>query len=99
MDILSNQSDLSFLLTETLTRLCQRAYQSLAVVHKGRSGAGAVLIWRQDGSIATNNHVIRGGSPRVSTLDGCENTADVDAHVINEFAGQTLGRDNPTVVI
>jgi len=79
MDILSNQSDLPLLLTETLTSLCQRAYLSLVVVHNGRSGAGAGLIWRQDGSIVTNYHVIRSGSPRVSTLDGREYTADVVA--------------------
>lgn len=79
MDFISNQSDLPFLLTETLTCLCQRAYRSLVVVHNGRSGAGAGLIWRQDGSIVTNYHVIRSGSPRVSFLDGREYNADVVA--------------------
>jgi serine protease Do len=62
--------DLSVNLANTLGDLCQRASQSLVVVQNGRRGAGAGVIWRSDGIVVTNYHVIHRGRPRVSLMDG-----------------------------
>ena len=59
-------------LSVSLANLCQRANQSLVVVQNGRRGAGAGIIWRSDGIVVTNYHVIHRGRPRVSLLDGSE---------------------------
>ena len=79
MDIKSSQINFQQTLTEEVDSLCQRASQSLVIVHSGRHGAGAGLIWRQDGSIVTNNHVLRKGSPRIADMDGHEYQAEVIA--------------------
>jgi serine protease Do len=66
-------------LTAEVNALCQRAYDSLVVVHNGRHGAGAGMIWHQDGSIVTNFHVARKRTLRISTLDGSEHPAELIA--------------------
>jgi serine protease Do len=65
-------NDLSVSITEALTAVCQQARQSLVVVHNGRRGAGAGIVWRPGGIIVTNYHVIHRGQPRISLLDGGE---------------------------
>jgi serine protease Do len=63
-----NSNDLS----DALAGVAGRIRRSLAVVHNGRRGAGAGVIWRADGLIVTNNHVIARGKPRVTLDDGRE---------------------------
>ena len=71
--------DLSISITEALTSVCQRARQSLVVVHNGRRGAGAGIVWRPGGIIVTNNHVIHRSRPRIVLLDGDEHPARIIA--------------------
>ena len=71
--------DLSISITEALTSVCLLARQSLVVVHNGRRGAGAGIIWRPGGIIVTNYHVIHRGQPRISLLDGGELPARIIA--------------------
>lgn len=58
-------------IADALAEVSQRVQRSLVVVHNGRQGAGAGVIWRQGGYIVTNHHVVanhRGPfSGRVST--------------------------------
>ena len=79
MDPGTNRKTLPATLTDDLDSLCQRAYQSLVVCHNGKYGAGAGVIWSQDGFIVTNYHVVRRGRIKVSFLDGHEYTAAVIA--------------------
>ncbi len=53
-----------------LAEVAQRVQRSLAVVHNGRHGAGAGVIWRGTGDIVTNNHVIGRGGVSVTLPDG-----------------------------
>jgi serine protease Do len=59
----------------------QRVQRSLVVVHNGRHGAGAGVVWRLGGYIVTNHHVVAGRSlfarpqVRVSLPDGSEHPA------------------------
>ena len=66
-------------LTEEMNALTQRALKSVVIVHNGRHGAGAGLIWHQDGVIVTNYHVVGKRLPRVALLDGTEFAAEVIA--------------------
>lgn len=67
---------LSQSINHELDNLNQRAQRSVVVVHNGRKGAGAGVIWRNDGHIVTNLHVIAHrvphGVPRVTLADGRE---------------------------
>lgn len=78
------QLDFQQSLTAEMNALCQRALESLVIVHNGRHGAGAGLIWSRDGSIVTNYHVVRKSAPRVSTMDGSEYEAEVIAREKNQ---------------
>jgi serine protease Do len=62
-----------------LASLNQRSQRSVVVVHNGRMGAGAGVIWRSDGFIVTNQHVIARGKPRVTLADDGEYPARVVA--------------------
>jgi serine protease Do len=79
MNVKAEQIDFQGSLAAEVNALCQRAIESLVIIHNGRHGAGAGLIWDQDGSIVTNYHVVRKSSPRVSTLDGSEYAAEIIA--------------------
>ncbi len=59
-------------LSDALSGVAGRIRRSLAVVHNGRRGAGAGVVWRSSGLIVTNNHVIAHGKPRVTLDDGRE---------------------------
>jgi serine protease Do len=63
---------LSDSLTRELSGANNRLQRSVVVVHNGRRGAGAGVIWRAGGYIVTNHHVIAGGKIRVSLPDGSE---------------------------
>jgi serine protease Do len=71
--------DLTANLSESIDMVVQRARRSLVVVHNGRHGAGAGVIWRPGGYLVTNYHVVARGAIRVSTLDGQEHPARVVA--------------------
>jgi serine protease Do len=61
--------ELSSAITESLDMVVQRARRSLVVVHNGRYGAGAGVIWRPGGYLVTNHHVVARGTIRVSAQD------------------------------
>lgn len=61
-----------------LSTLVERVQQSVVQVMRSRRGAGAGVIWRPDGIIVTNNHVIGRSHLRVILHDGRE----LPAHVV-----------------
>lgn len=73
MRTLFNSNELS----EALSSVAGRIRRSLAVVHNGRRGAGAGVVWRSNGLIVTNHHVIAHGKPRVTLDDGREYPARI----------------------
>ena len=68
-------------LGEAMADVLQRVQRSLVVVHNGRHGAGAGVVWRLGGYIVTNHHVVAGrglfarSQVRVSLPDGSEHPA------------------------
>ena len=54
--------------------------ESLVQVTNGPMGAGAGIIWRDDGLIITNAHVVRQSAPKVVLPDGRSLPARVVAH-------------------
>jgi serine protease Do len=68
----------SNLLAEAMAGVVQRVQRSLVVVHNGRHGAGAGVIWRTGGLIVTNFHVVARGRPRI----GLSNGIDLPARLI-----------------
>lgn len=71
--------DLTKTLTAATTELLQRVQRSLVILHNGRHGVGAGIIWRQNGLVITNNHVVARGRVRVALADGSEYPAEVIA--------------------
>ena len=75
-----NPADLSANLAEALAEVFERARRSLVVVHNGRRGAGAGVVWRTGGIVVTNRHVVASGrahgrahgQARISLIDGQE---------------------------
>jgi len=59
-------------LGEIWVSLVERAARSLVVLGNGRNGLGAGIIWRADGLILTNNHVVAGGIRSAITSAGDE---------------------------
>ena|ERR1700690_1344644 len=57
----------------------EKLRRSTVQVFDGRRGAGSGVIWRADGWIVTNAHVVRGNSARVRLADGREFEAEVIA--------------------
>ncbi len=57
--------------------LVQRVHRSMVVVQNGGQGAGAGIIWRQDGVILTNNHVVQRRRPVVTVPGGEEYRAEL----------------------
>lgn len=70
-------------LDEAMAQVALRVQRSLVVVHNGRRGAGAGVVWRSDGYIITNHHVVAGrrflAKPRLNVTlpDGSEHPAHV----------------------
>jgi serine protease Do len=50
---------------------------SLVLIHNGRRGAGTGIIWRADGLIVTNHHVVHDGKATVVLQDGTEHRGEV----------------------
>ena len=59
-------TDLTNSIADSFATVFQRARRSLVVVHNGRQGAGAGVVWRLGGVIVTNHHVIHRGRPRIA---------------------------------
>jgi serine protease Do len=74
MDVNQLSDEIAGALSEVATRV----QRSLAVVHNGRHGAGAGVVWRGTGYIVTNNHVIGRGKISVTLPDG----RDLPARVV-----------------
>lgn len=70
--------------TQSLDALVQRVTPSLVVVRGHRRGAGAGIVWREDGMILTNNHVVGRRAPMVILGDDSEHESRLvarDPHV------------------
>jgi serine protease Do len=67
--------------SDAIAEMVERVKPSVVQVMNGRRGAGAGVIWRSNGGIVTNYHVIAGGGPtaRVLLTDGRE----LEARVVN----------------
>jgi len=70
MNMALNTAMLSDTLAAALADVAQRVQRSLVVVHNGRHGAGAGVVWRSDGHIITNHHVVARGRIAVTLPDG-----------------------------
>jgi serine protease Do len=57
-------------ISSALSELTHRALQSVLIVQNTKPGAGAGILWREDGIIVTNYHVIAQGRPQVTLPDG-----------------------------
>ncbi len=55
----------------------EEVQRSLVIVQGHRFGAGAGIIWRKDGIILTNGHVVNRKAPRVILVNNAEYTARV----------------------
>lgn len=69
---------LSQLLSEAAASIVERVGPSVVVVGQ-RGGAGAGVIWREDGLIVTNRHVARRGRHQITLRDGRQLTSEVVA--------------------
>lgn len=58
------------LFAEECAALAERLRRSTVQVRDGRRGGGSGIIWRPDGLIVTNAHVVRGLGARVELSDG-----------------------------
>ncbi len=57
-------------LSQSSSAAIDQVQNSLVVVRGHRFGAGGGVIWRKDGMILTNNHVVNGRTPEVVLADG-----------------------------
>jgi serine protease Do len=71
--------DVDSSLSQALSAINFRVQRSLVIVHNGRHGAGAGIIWRSDGYIVTNHHVIARGRIKVTLPDDGEYPASIIA--------------------
>jgi serine protease Do len=73
-------------LTDAFCAVVERVQRSLVVLHNGREGIGAGIVWRQDGLIVTNQHVVAHKSSRrrpelsATLADGTELPVQIVAH-------------------
>jgi len=66
---------------EAVAQVLERARYSLVTLWLGRRGFGAGVIYRRDGLILTNHHVIARGNPQIVLPDG------------RRFEGRLIARD------
>ena len=64
---------------EALRDLAQTLQRSTVQVQSGRGGGGSGVIWRADGLVITNAHVVRGKRALVELSDGTRLSAQVTA--------------------
>lgn len=72
-------NDRTTFLTQSLSSLATRVKRSLVVVRNGRQGAGAGVIWRPEGIIVTNYHVLAGRKAWITTINEQEYPGEVIA--------------------
>lgn len=60
-----------------MAAVVERVQRSLAQISTARHGIGAGIVWRPDGLIVTNAHVVRHHAPQVTLSDGRTCTARV----------------------
>src|SRR5262245_19602663 len=58
------------LFAEECAALAERLRRSTVAVRDGRRGSGSGVIWRPDGTIVTNAHVVRGRGARIELSVG-----------------------------
>lgn len=63
---------LSGAITQAAAEMLKRVQQSLVQVHDEPRGAGAGILWRQDGIVITNHHVIAGHEPETGQEPGVD---------------------------
>ena len=71
---------LPVILSQHAEELVENVKSSLVSIQSSRFGAGAGVVWRADGIILTNNHVLRRKKVRVTLPDGRR----VDAQVLHQ---------------
>nr|MBA3441356.1 trypsin-like peptidase domain-containing protein [Pyrinomonadaceae bacterium] len=95
------------LLAGELTKIAEGVRRSAVEVRGHRSGGGSGVIWRADGLVVTNAHVIRGRETEVVLADGRtfaaavvkrDDVSDLAALILEGRAG-TEARDLPTATI
>jgi serine protease Do len=67
-----------------LSEVADRVRRSTVQVESRGRGAGSGVIWRADGLVVTNAHVVRGGRAQVSLSEGrplCARVAAIDRHL------------------
>ena len=71
-------------LNHELASVIERVQHSLVVLHNGQEGFGAGIIWRQDGLIITNHHVVSHGRARsqVGIRAGLADGRELPAQVV-----------------
>ncbi len=62
-------NSLSFTLADEMAALAASLQRSLVVLHNGRAGVGAGVIWKRDGWVVTNHHVVAGRRNRSAHRD------------------------------
>lgn len=55
--------------------IIERVQNCLVVIQDGHRGVGAGVVWRSDGLIVTNSHVLVGQNPKITLQDGKVDTA------------------------
>lgn len=89
-------------LGESLAKVAERARPSVVMVRDGGHGAGSGIIWRADGIIMTNHHVVaRRDEAMIVTADDRELRGAVIARdpVLDLAALRVDARDAPTATI
>jgi serine protease Do len=71
--------DKTMILAQAMSSLAQGIKSSLVVVHNGKRGAGAGVIWKSGGIIVTNNHVVTNKKVQVNTAEDKQYPAKVIA--------------------
>lgn len=94
-------------LSIAIESIVERVQHCLVVIQDGRHGVGAGVVWRSDGLIVTNSHVLVGQNSKVILHDGTVGTAvlvaknpDIDLAMIqleNESPPAALIADSRSV--
>jgi serine protease Do len=79
MVVMTRPYELIKSLGEDSANVLRRVQDSLVVVRGRRHGAGAGIVWRSDGIILSNAHVVNGRDPEVLLPDGRQLPAQVIA--------------------
>ncbi|HBY96522.1 MAG TPA: peptidase S1, partial [Chloroflexi bacterium] len=81
MNVEGRIAGLTTTLAEALADVAQRVQHSLVLVQSGPRGSGSGIIWRPNGVVVTNHHVVAHGRPRITLADDREFAARV---VVND---------------